>query len=678
MMHYKLEDKQLPGNLFDSLPVNQQGDSPPPSTGNIFDSANLNPQKAQTPQQSTAMDMIDVMNRNFAKVAAGGVQLGLQAGSALGFDTSQAQQTLAQQQAIHERDYNQAMKNSPVAGTITDIGSKIGATIATPGNQAILAGQGANLAVRGLQAFGMGANTGGQGYVEDGSMKQRIDNALGEGLLSGVGQIGLEGAVKAGSMLANNKYVRAGVGRLFNTPVQEAAKSVDEGLLTTVGSATGNDTIQAAENVLSKVPFVGTKSAVQKQAAALKDHVTGVLDDLGIVGKSKIELGDELGSKIIAAKAQGRLAKDTAFGDALNYADKNKIGINISGAQDLALSKIKDITDKVRSGFSSAELGTSPAAKLLKDFATNEKVEVTGKLFDSLRKDVGNVIQGLKKGADDNNLLPVFQQIKSSLDDSLESAGVNNSIFAGKLAKARQVYKEEYAPFKNIPAFKKFTEGKMDTDELLNTIVSADRPILTNKIVSSLSPEGQKTFSSALVNKVAQGAINDQTGVMDLQMFNRGLGKLGETITALPKSERMKIEGIQQLLTRGDKLLHAAKGSENSIPSWLSGGTAVAAGLTGQLGNLMAIAAGSKVLSKVLTSEAVTRSLIKLAGGRLTTTGKDGIIKGVLKKIFNATVRKAAVPAAANSYLNRRQQQTPVQQPPVMSNQGVDKLGILG
>lgn len=667
-----------PFDQFDSQMSTSSSTNPQTSSGggdnpfNQFD-AKIQQPAQQAPQSSTAMDMIDVMNRNFAKVAAGGVQLGLQAGSALGFDTSQAQQTLAQQQAIHERDYNQAMKNSPVAGTITDIGSKIGAAVATPGNQAILAGRGANLAVRGLQAFGLGANTGGQEYVEDGSMKQRIDNALGGGFLSAAGQGAMEG-IAAGVKVAAEPLARS----LFNTPVQEAAKSVDEGLLTTVGGATGNDTIQAAENVLSKVPFVGTKAATQKQAGLLRQKTMDVLDDLGVAGKSKVDLGKELSDTIKSSYAVATENTNKAYKAALDIADKQGLSIPLKETQSVAQKALGELDQLRQAGISSADVSSSNAGKLLQDIAAIQTGDIKAGLFDSLRKRINSTISNLVKGNDTEGVLPQLQQVKKALDVDLESAGMQSQQFGKALENARSIFMNEKAPFQNTGVLDKLISGKIDTDQLLNTIIQNDRPVLTNKIVNSLSPEGQKTFSSALVNKVAQGAINDQTGVMDLQMFNRGLGKLGETVTALPKSERMKIEGIQQLLTRGDKLLHAAKGSENSIPSWLSGGTAVAAGLTGQLGNLMAIAAGSKVLSKVLTSEAVTRSLIKLAGGRLTTTGKDGIIKGVLKKIFNATVRKAAVPAAANSYLNRKQQQTPVQQPPVMSNQGVDKLGILG
>lgn len=672
-----------PFDQFDSQMSSSTSTNPQSISGggdnpfNQFD-AKIQQPAQQAPQSSTAMDMIDVMNRNFAQVAAGGVQLGLQGASALGFDTSEAQKTLAQMQAMHERDYNAAMKNSPVAGTITDIGSKIGAAVATPGDQAILAGTGANLAVRGLQAFGLGANTGGQGYVEDGSMKQRVDNALGGGFLSAAGQGAIEGVAKGGKLLVDNKYVRAGVGKLFNTPVQEAAKSVDEGLLTTVGGATGNDTIQAAENVLSKVPYVGTKAEVQKQAGLLKDKVTNVLDDLGVAGKSKVDLGTELSNTIKSSYAAATENTNKAYKAALDIAEKQGLSVPLVETQTIAQKALGELDQLRQAGISSADVSGSGAGKLLQDIAGIQSGDIKAGLFDSLRKRVNSTISNLVKGNDTEGVLPQLQQVKRALDLDLESAGMQSQQFGKALETARKTFMNEKAPFQNTGVLDKLISGKIDTDQLLNTIIQNDRPVLTNKIVNSLSPEGQKTFSSALVNKVAQGAINDQTGVLDLQMFNRGLGKLGETITALPKTEKMKIEGIQQLLTRGDKLLHAAKGSENSIPSWLSGGTAVAAGMTGNVGNLMAAAVGSKVLSKILTSESVTRSLIKLAGGKLTTTGKDGITKSILKKIFNATVRKAAIPAAANSYNNRKQQPVPAQQTPVIENQGISKLGIPG
>jgi hypothetical protein len=606
--------------------------------------------------QSTFMDNIDIINRNFANVANGGLQMlsNVMGGidklntnilSTLGIDREKTllpeipqsdidnfQQNLANQQAIHKRDYQQAMQNSPISGFITDVGSKIGATITSPGTQPILAAKALDYGGRLLQTAAASFLSGGQEYVNPG--ESRIGNAINSGYLGAAFQSG-------GEVLS--KGLQKGAKALFTTPIEEAVQSADKGLLTTPASVTGNSFLQGTEDVLGRLPVIGAKRGINKQVDVLKNYTNDILNDIGVGNQSKVDLGEELNNAIKSSYDEATINTNKAYSDALDFASKNKIDIPLQNTQTVAKDALAQVNQLKDAGILSADMSNSKAGQVIQDLADLPTGSIPAKSFDLLRKKISSI----KLTDDPEGLSPILKQIKSSLDTDLESAGGLNQGFGSLLTKARNVFMTEKAPFQNINILNKVLSGKKDADELLNQIVQNDRPVLTKKVMDALSPQGQQSFSKAIVNKVFRTSL-DNKDMLDLGKFSQGIHKLGETIDMLPQAEQMKIKGLQNLLVRADNMIKTSKLSSTSLSNWVGGSGSVLSGLAiwgfAGLGKMLGVGAVTKALSMAMTSPRTAKLLIKLAGGKLAQTGQDGIVKAVLK-----TILKGAIPAAAKS-----------------------------
>lgn len=650
----------MPNNPFDQFD-NQSPVSAQSNPFNQFDQPQQPQNKivgsgGQPTSQGTTWDMIDIMNRNFANIANGGLQMGAQALQSLGVDTSGFQQNIAQQQAMHERDYQAAMKNSPIAGTIMDVGSQIGAAVATPGTQPLMASMATgDVAGNILKAAGSSFLTGTEEYQPGGTISDHLAHGVKTGLIGGAFQ-GAGEAVVSG--------IKHGAKALFNRPVQEAANLADDGLITTMGNATQNPVLQGTENALGRVPVLGAKRGINKQVGALQQQTSNVLDDIGVGASSKVDLGTELNNAIKSSYKTATANTDKAYAEALDIASKNKISIPLQNAQSVAQQALGQVDNLKSAGISSADISNTKVGKLLQDIADLPNGQIPAKSFDALRKKIANT----KIIDDTEGLSPILKQVKSALDSDLDAAAVSNSNFENALLKARNIYMKEKAPFKNIDVLDKAVKGGLDADELLNTIVKNDRPILTDSIMKALSPEGKQSFTKAIVNKVANNSMVKDGG-FDLDKFSTGIFKLGETIDSLPQAEQMKIKGLQKLLVQSDNLIKTNKISPNSLGNWLGGTGAIAGAgaLLGMGGIAQAVggAAFTKSLSWALTSPKMTKLLIKLAGGKMAQTAQEGIVKSALKLL----IRKGSIPAASQAISNHMN---------TSSNNPRDAVGALG
>lgn len=642
----------MPNNPFDQFDTGA-------SSGNAFDqfdaSAKQNNQQASAAPQEKGnafLDAIAVMNRNFATVANGQLQAAAQGLGYLGFDTSEFQNRVANFQRQNDDAYKAAMQNSPIAGTISDIGSSIGAAVATPGAQPFLAQSlGAAAGERIIGAGLASGVAGGSQYVPEGSENNRLDNAIQSGILGA----GFQGAGEA-----IGKGIQAGANKLFSNGVDEAADIATGAVDPTVGMVTGNKGIQAVESGLSAVPVVGTKGALTARGNQLEGVTKNVLDDLGVGKQTKVELGQALQENITQAYNTARSNTDKAYNKALNIANNSGLSVPLSETRNIASKAIEETNALSTAGISSSTLN-SKAGTLLQDISALPNGEVPAKMFDTLRKKVNSTIDTLAKGGDDEALLPAFKQIRGAMDTDLNALGEVNSKFGDALKAARETYKTEKLPFQENSILSKAVGGDLDVDKLLDDVVKNDRPILTSKIMNQLSPEGKKAFSTAIIQKAYKGAVSTEgdNAILNLNKFSGSLTKLGETLDALPKTEQLKIKGLNKLLTRSDYILKAGNRPTSSFSSGLLGTVGGVAYATSQLPQFLATAVGTKVISKLLTSPSLSRGLVRLAGGKLGTKATDGVVMSLLKKVIGnpATeglkmgVKAGAVPTAATAII---------------------------
>lgn len=641
---------QAPPNMFQQLDQQAAQNSQPTGQGGMTGLGGF------APKQGTFMDMVDIMNRNFAAVGNGGLQLAAQGLSQLGLDTSWFQNQVAKNQAMHERDYQQAMQNSPSAGLAMDIGSKIGAAVATPGVQPFLAASAPTVLERVGQSALAGGIAGGEEYTPEN--ESRIENALTGAATGAVLQSGLEGL----GALASK-----GASKLFNTPVQEAAETADKGLLTTMGTATGNPVLQGAESMLGRIPVVGSRGRIQAQEKALQGETADILGSLGLTGKeNRISLGGNLNEDLLGAYKQATAKTNVDYNAAAKIGTEQNVQVPLTNAISEAQQAIDNLGGLSEAGFKSLKPGrtTDKASALLQDFAnlpkqtvnaaTGEAVggNVSAAQFEDLRKGVSSLIDDLYTGNGDKSLAQTFSAIKGAMDQDLDVAAQANPTYAEAIQKARNTFQTEKAPFLNSPDLAKFISGKMDTDQLLNSVIKNDRPILTQTVMKALGPERQQQFTKAIVNRAVDKAIipdNTAAGAhLDLNQFNDQLYKLGDTIKALPQMEQDKLAGLQRLITRGSELIETAKTNPRNATSLTTAVGGALAGSTLGLLPLIKMAGAAKVVSYAMTSPKITKALIKLAGGKLAQTGEDGLIKSTLK-----VLQRGVIPAASAAMGNK-------------------------
>jgi hypothetical protein len=649
----------------------QQVQPPPSNSGNNYDALFASePSKPSVPKQSSFMDAVDAFNAKVTNLAAGELQLFAKGLGMVGVDTSNFQKKLGVVNNTYQSLGEEARKNSPKAalagdilGDITNI-SEVAAQTATgvgalAGAGALLTGGGAAGAASAASSAaipvlapllgtgslvtrlgGSAALSGAEGLAEYGSTEERLNRGAQQGLLGAMGQGAAESLgylAKESKPILQSLAPKGALNTADNVVGQEASL-INKMQNPTVGMVTGKEGIQNLESAMAEVPFFGTKGAMKKAAKDITNIANDTLSDIGVGKKSMQELGDALVSNVEDTFSKAKSTVQEKYNLATDFATKNNIDVPLENSQKIAQSILKEKGSLSKEGFSAAEVGEE--ANLLKNFAENGKISAEN--FEGLRRLLNDRISSFSRGPDPQGMKKAFSQLKQSMDVDLQNVGEKIGGEYGNLLKdARTSYQELVAPFKETKALDKVTgEMVVNSDEVLNQAISNKSPIKTAQIMKQLSPEAQKDFSAAIVQKVAEGA-KDIEGNIDMHKLATGIKNLGETVNALPGDTKNLVQGLQKFIAKGDYILKAAKGGGKEFAAvrgaanlGIYGGAAGGALGYISMPALMAGASGAKALSKMLTSPRIAKQLIRLGGKGLNETTTNNTIRYILKQII--------------------------------------------
>lgn len=585
---------------------------------------------AAAPKQSTFMDMVDSFNNTTRKFADGQLEGFFKGMSALGVDTSGAQQKLEADSKMSQQYADMAAQNSPVSSAIASGVAQVG-NIVRAGSELGgygLASPAPSVAGRLLQSATL---SGAEGAAEKGGLEERALKG-GEGFLLGAAGQGI------------GEGIGAAAGKLFSRPVQDAANEINAGLKPTVGQATGNPTIQAAEGALAQVPLWGAKAGVQRAATGIEDSAKGVLDKALVGQQSSADLANALKSDFSSVVNNAATKTANAYQAATDIAEKNNIPINLASTKKTASDALNSIKGLKDEGVSSADINASgPVGDLFATLASKDAMSAQN--FQALRAKVKDLA-----GTSNNKDL---EAIKTALNNDFEQTATNstNPEFSTAAQTAKDTYNTLKAPIKNDPLLQKVSTEGFNTDKILNDALSNKAPNTTKTLVNSLSPEGQQTFTTALLQKATENSMDMKTGTMDVSKLGETLHNMGNTLQSINDPEIYQaVKGLQKTIANGDYLLKANNESTQLSGAVKTGGYALAgaagaigygSGIYASMGTLLAAAGGTKVLSMMLTNPTVSRQLVRLGGGKLT----DQAAKSTMKQIIG----RALIPAAASN-----------------------------
>lgn len=262
--------------------------------------------KANT--MSTAEAGLSGFNRPFEQIAEGGLQLGAQALGAVGVDTSNFQNRLAEVRKARESGLEQAREEHPIAAYAGQTAGVLGSAAALG---AIPGGTTGGMLRRLGTGAVAGAGFGGAGYVEEGG--SRLEQA-GLGALFGAGVTGV--AAGAGSIFrAMKNQIAPGSTKIAKDLAEGAAQQPEKlaatqeaaerlGTFVSPGEASGSSVVRQREGRLKFPEKQRAKMQALTEArnSGLTDKLQSTIDSM--VPEGKEALGKEVFETYEALKPQ--------------------------------------------------------------------------------------------------------------------------------------------------------------------------------------------------------------------------------------------------------------------------------------------------------------------------------------------------------------------------------------
>lgn len=548
---------------------------------------------------------------------------------------------------IKKREHEQrglaqeARRNSPyaafagdVAGIGTDIASKLamgggvaaGAKAVLPQiGEAIAGGIAASPRLGAIaQQAALGGAYGATQYAEDGT--DRLKNAAIGSAFGGGGE-------------AVMQRIKAGAGAMFNQSLPEA-KEILEKAKGTLGQVLNREPVQKIEQLLTKVPIIGTKGHLLKQKAALEGLTTSFENKVKDVAVSPLATKAPTG---IAESAQyhiqqtaSRLAdKTTALYSKFEQAagkvtDKLPLPNTKEQAKRLLESQSGifklpggDDVQKVAETLANAK-AIHPGLIQQANKFLNTAYEKTVKVSETAARDILQVKNALNKD------MGIFAKSQGG-----EVASLYN--------KANKFAAESQMPFKTNALVDKVLHGKIEPDKIMSALIKPDQPEFLRQLLKPMSNEARGSLRNSILvtlhdkAKLATGEFNPRTYTKDLE-------KVMSTMKgALNKDQYAELKGMHKFFKATSANQHLAQ-QEGLLPGYVVTSAIVSGMLTNPL--LTTAIVGSTVgVSKMLTSPAIGRMLIKLAdttAPAAQTSLRNSITKALIKKTATRTATNSS------------------------------------
>lgn len=534
------------------------------------------------------------IGKGMTDVGQGIKQIGLQAGESVGLVPRGRTAEYTRQIKSDEQQFDQPLLNT----TEGKVGRFAGQMAATLPVSLPFGGHAATVGGRALQGAGIGALSSGVMPVEEGG--SRLQNALiGAGIGGGMGALTAAGGKGYRALRGDNKTAVTG-------PLADLSDEFKVPL--TVGELRGSPGLQRTEQMLERVPLVGTAGFRQKQGKALSDAAQKLAGKYPGVS----DVGEEL---------QGSLARTLAKNKALAAELYDQVGE--AAAKQGGTVTLGNFRRTI-SELAQREGGLPDAIKDPQILAAIQKYgslqdmpfDVARTVRSRLGKEVARVKKQAVSGTVSDEQAAAVQRIFSSLVSDIDDYAVKSG---GRLSQtyraADEFYKANVVPFKDR-TMRKIADDTFDTDQIVKMFIKGDRPKLAARLMQGLDNRGKQALRAAILQDTLEGATIQQGGttIFSPARFAQRIEKLGTTAqTVFPPNELRQLQGFAKLARVAQRAGQYAENPPTGmrvIDTAIMGGGAV--GAITKPGTTLTAASMAGMLSKLLTTD-IGRALLTRA-----------------------------------------------------------------
>jgi len=610
----------------------------------------------QAPEETGAFsDFSRAFGINALEVGAGLNQMALEGASKFGIPgaddllkdyTGTMSEFTKQQKALTE--------DSPVASFFGDVLSDTALLVASPTGKA----DSAKSIYKKMVESGveLGALEGVKLVDEDGN---RLSIAAGAAALGGLSRGALEGVIGGFNKIKGKASER------ISTELDELSKRFDVDV--SVGDLTQSKPWQLTENLLDRVPFIGTGDFARRQGESLEQAANKLIANYGVPE-------DEI-SNFLTGAVKNKYKKVKEVSDA-NYANVSKAlggkSVQYNNANEAAADlieelrpnqntpEIKKIMDEVKRFLPKDYFGEDEAGKLINRTGLGGYEKSFDDAFNQLKIYGKLRYQASKSG--DENLREVYDTMAKAIQRDIDELADNvGGDAATALSKAKSYYAKEVAPYTKGQFLKIRKPDDFPTfnaDNIYSTFVKPNAKGTKNlrKLTDKIELDDVQMLKQQVLSDAHTAAtVKD---VFDPSVFASQLKKMGESRKVIfNKAENDVLDGYVKLAN----MLPRAKLSSNqqaanisrvagSVPGLAAGtaGLGAATGASPLVAGGLGIMGGIKGLSLLLTSP---------AGKKLLTTvnknpDKAETLLGAINKEVLDLTRTKVVPVASVPSVN--------------------------
>lgn len=460
-----------------------------------------------------------------------------------------------------------------------------------------------------------------------------------------------------------------------------AALSKEHNIPLTAGMASGKAGLKNVETQLERVPFVGTRGAMEAGSAKVSAAAQRLVDKF--TPENPVDVPEQIQTGMLKTLNQGKadvgnIQKQISMALGKHPDMLKQVGQVKPTALGVEATKLLDQFPDIFDRLPSTPLKSKLTA--IKEGSVAGKPDVqgivpvtktTGIAFDEamrLREMLNNYISRAYKSAGAVGSKETYQltALKRALDKDISTWGEtsSNSEIVKLFKQRNQAYIDKVVPFKDA-IVKTATGDTFDTDLLYSKFIKSNRPQLAQKLMNALDDEGRQLVKYSVLKKALEAGQETKPGVpFSPAKFAKEIESLGATKGIIfPGSEGHMVGGFAKLLRAAERYGQFA---ENPPTGLRATDTGISVGIGGGLVTHPFITGGAlgvtKLLSTMLTTEWGKSILLKAA----KTPANAPTMKMLLKQIAKETAKMA--PAGVTKAATTPQPAAPA--PPAPPSEG--------
>jgi|LGVE01.1.fsa_nt_gb hypothetical protein len=536
------------------------------------------------------------IGKGFNDVGQGVKQMALQAGEAVGVVPEGRHAEYTRQVAEEEEAIDKPLlRQSPAATT----GRFVGQMAATAPAAYLVGGKPATIPGKMAQGGAIGGMSAGVMPTKEG--ESRLKNfALGATV----------GASTAGALASTGKGYRALRGDGSAERATElGALSQEHNVPLFVGELRGSPTFQRVEQMLERVPLVGTAGKRARQAESLHRAAKSLVDRYGVTD----DVGEALQDSLSRTLAGNKQAATELFDQLSEAAAKTGNKVSLGNVR-AVVSRIMD-----NEGQLPAAIQDEKIIAALQKYGSLEDLpfEVARKVRSRLGKEMRKASKQAVSGSASDEEVAALKMLYGAVEDDIAAfAAKEGGEIGGLYQQANSFYRAKVVPFKDR-ALRKVGTDEFDTDQIIGMFIKNDRPKLAQKLMGNLDPDGRAVVKYAVLKDAFESATGgaNKTAFSPAKFAGR-LERLGKSKQSIfPGEELRNIEGFVKLSRAAERAGQFAENPPTGM-RWLDasimGGATIGAAVNP--GAVASAGGMSLVLSRMLTTK-FGRSVLTRAAG---------------------------------------------------------------